>query len=151
MSIKVTKKDGTTEKFERAKIVNACKSAGASHEIADRVGMEIQAQVEEGVTTQEIRDLALQKLREVDPQLEASWLNYEKEKAGGSEEAADGEVTEESPESAETTSEEVVESTEVTTDETTAEETTESEETASEETSTKEVSSEENLPKESEV
>ncbi len=134
MSIKVTKKDGTTEKFERAKIVNACKSAGASHEIADRVGMEIQAQVEEGVTTQEIRDLTLQKLREVDPQLEASWLNYEKEKAGGSGEAVDGEVTEESTESAEAT-EEVVESTEATTDE-----------TAAEETSTEEIP-----PKESEV
>lgn len=80
MMIKVIKKDGSIENFQREKIVRACEGCGASREDADMIASEVEEEAYDGIKTSEIRNKILKKLKVIDPNLVKMWIEYEKEK-----------------------------------------------------------------------
>ncbi len=72
----VIKRNNKEEKFNSKKIINACKSAGASEETARRVADEITEEIIK-LHSSKIRDLALQKLESISPEVAKSWKEYD--------------------------------------------------------------------------
>jgi len=60
--VKVVKRDGREEEFVKEKIVVSCYNAGAPLEVAREIAEEISKKVEEGTTTDEIREMVLEEL-----------------------------------------------------------------------------------------
>lgn len=79
--VKVVKRDGTTEPFQRKKIVNACVGAGAPADVAASIADEIKAAARDKMPTSEIRKIVLKKLGKVRPGLVKAYKQYEASKA----------------------------------------------------------------------
>lgn len=80
MAISVTKKSGDKEDFHREKVVESCISCGAPRDVAEKIGDEVKEAVSDGVSTEEIRNMVLQKLGEIRQEWADSWKEYEKTK-----------------------------------------------------------------------
>ena len=72
----VIKRNKELEKFDSKKIINACKAAGTSEEIAKRVASEITDEVSK-LESSKVRELALQKLNSLAPEVANSWKDYD--------------------------------------------------------------------------
>ncbi len=82
--MKVKKRDGSEEDFNPVKIVAAVVRAGASVELADKISKEVEEEFKEKevVSSQEIRDFVLAKLKEMEPPAYENWLRYDKNVKG---------------------------------------------------------------------
>lgn len=80
MEIRVVKKSGESELFQKEKIVKACIGAGASPEVAQKIADDVAKTVRDQIPTSEIRTAILEKLRAENPALEATYLEHEKAK-----------------------------------------------------------------------
>ena len=67
-NLMVIKRNKELEKFNSKKIINACKAAGASEEIAKRVASEITDEFSK-LESSKVRELALQKQNSLHPEL----------------------------------------------------------------------------------
>jgi transcriptional regulator NrdR family protein len=75
-NLKVIKKDDREEKFDPDKIIEACKAAGASDEIAKHIAKEISEELPK-VESSKIRDLVLEKLEKLDLDAHREWLQFD--------------------------------------------------------------------------
>ena len=80
MEIRVVKRSGELEPFRKEKIVRACKGAGASPKVAEKIADEVAKTARDGMSTSEIRTAVLSKLRKENPAWEAAYLKHEKAK-----------------------------------------------------------------------
>lgn len=69
----IAKADGTTEPFDPQKLVNSLRRAGAKQEIAEEVSRDIEKELWEGISTQEIYSRAFAKLREARHEIAARY------------------------------------------------------------------------------
>lgn len=76
INLVVIKRNNEKEKFNSKKIINACKAAGASDELARQVASEITDEFSK-VPSSRIRELALQKLESQAPEVANSWREYD--------------------------------------------------------------------------
>jgi transcriptional regulator NrdR family protein len=76
----VVKKSGKLEPFQREKIVRACKGAGATPKVAEKIAVEIAKTAHDKITASEIRTAVLSRLRKENPAWEAAYLEHEKTK-----------------------------------------------------------------------
>ena len=74
--IKVIKKDGSLVEFDPKKIYNACISAGASEEIADKVTKLVVEDLHK-VKSKDVREKALNRLKELDKDAADNWIKYD--------------------------------------------------------------------------
>lgn len=72
----VIKKNEEEEKFNSKKIINACKAARASEEIAKQVASEITDEFLK-LKSSRIRESALQKLDSLAPEVANSWREFD--------------------------------------------------------------------------
>lgn len=80
---KVTKKDGTQEDFDRAKLVNGLVAAGATQEEAEKVAGEVEAWLpsvaqDGAVMSSDIRSKGLEVLGQVNPDVAAKFGSFQK-------------------------------------------------------------------------
>ena len=68
--------DGSSEDFDKEKIVKACINAGATEKDAREIAEEVSRKVEDGVTTREIRSMVLDMLEERNPEWRDNWEFY---------------------------------------------------------------------------
>jgi len=80
MKVMVVKRSGKLEPFQREKIVEACKGAGATAKVAEKIADEVAKTVRDKITTRELRTVVLSKLRKENPAWEAAYLKHEKAK-----------------------------------------------------------------------
>jgi len=81
--VKVEKKDGRLEDFDRGKISRGIVASGASQEVADAVAAEVEtwasnAAVERNIATAEIRGKVLELLHAQDPAAATNFEQYQK-------------------------------------------------------------------------
>jgi len=76
----VVKKSGKLEPFQKEKIVRACKGAGATAKVAEKIADEIAKTAHDKITTSEIRAAVLSKLKKENPAWEAAYLKHERAK-----------------------------------------------------------------------
>ncbi len=76
----ITKKDGSTEEFDKEKIKTSCLNAGIAPDDAENIANEIANLAHEEMTTQEIRVLILSRLRKIDRSCVEKWIDFEKNK-----------------------------------------------------------------------
>lgn len=62
---RMKKRSGELQEFDRRKLVESMKRAGASEQVAEQIAAKAQTQVAEGATTIELRKLAADELRKV--------------------------------------------------------------------------------------
>ncbi|MEJ2281441.1 MAG: restriction endonuclease [Candidatus Bathyarchaeota archaeon] len=67
LSIYVTKADGTTQLFEREKVVNTCLRMGATRTVAELVATKIESKIYNGVDTRRILQMIFRYLRKHKP------------------------------------------------------------------------------------
>lgn len=72
----VIKKDGSSEKFDKNKIVNGCKKAGASDAVAKKVANAVAKKVKDGITTTEIGGMVIAELHHLDHKVSAAFGEY---------------------------------------------------------------------------
>lgn len=78
--MRVVKKDGSIEEFDKEKIKGSCLKAGAAPDVAEKIANEIENLVYEEMSTEEIRVLVLSRLRKADRSCVDKWMDYEKNK-----------------------------------------------------------------------
>ena len=78
--VKVVKRSGTTEPFQRLKVVKSCTAAGAPADVAARIGDEIEKIPRDEMPTSEIRAAVLEKLRVIRPEWAKAWEEYDAKK-----------------------------------------------------------------------
>jgi len=76
--VKVRKRNGRTEDFIREKVVVSCVKAGAPVETAREIAKKVEGKVHENMSTEDIRKVCLQALREKNPDWEKRWQAYDK-------------------------------------------------------------------------
>jgi len=76
----ITKKDGSTEDFDKEKLKASCLNTGVAPDDAENIANEIANLAHEEMTTQEIRVLILSRLRKIDRSCVEKWIDYEKNK-----------------------------------------------------------------------
>jgi transcriptional regulator NrdR family protein len=76
----VMKKSGKLEPFQKEKIVRACKGAGATAKVAEKIADEIAKTAHDKITTSEIRTAVLSKLKKKNPAWETAYLEHERTK-----------------------------------------------------------------------
>lgn len=76
VNLVVIKRNNEEEKFNSKKIINACKAAGASEEIAKQIASEITDEFSK-LQSSRIRELALEKLESLAPEVANSWKEYD--------------------------------------------------------------------------
>jgi transcriptional regulator NrdR family protein len=74
--IEVIKKDGTVVEFDKKKIFDACKSAGATDEIAEKVTNLVVNDLHK-IQSKTIREKTLKRLKELDKQVAENWLKFD--------------------------------------------------------------------------
>jgi len=74
--IKLVKKDGSVVDFDPKKIFDACKSAGASKEIAEKVTNLVIEDLHK-FKTKTIREKTLKRLKELDNDAADNWIKYD--------------------------------------------------------------------------
>ena len=67
MSVYVTKADGTKQLFDKGKIVRTCVRMGATKDIAETIGEEIETKIYDGIETKKILQLIFRHLRKHKP------------------------------------------------------------------------------------
>ncbi|KXA99407.1 hypothetical protein AKJ48_04060 [candidate division MSBL1 archaeon SCGC-AAA261O19] len=80
MATNVVKKSGEKEPFEHKKIVDSILTTGAPPDVAAQIADEVEEAVEEEVSTEQIRNMVLQKLGNIKQEWVDSWKEYEKTK-----------------------------------------------------------------------
>jgi len=80
MKVMVVKRSGKLEPFQKEKIVMACKGAGATPKVAEKIADEVAKTVRDKITTRELRTAVLSRLRKENPAWEAAYLEHEKAK-----------------------------------------------------------------------
>lgn len=76
VDLKVIKKDGKIVDFDKEKIIEACKSAGASDDVAEKVAKKVTEELPK-IKSSKIRELALKELEKLDPEASKSWIQYD--------------------------------------------------------------------------
>lgn len=76
--VKIVKRDGSTEEFNKEKIYESCKAAGASEEVSRDIAEEVAKLVEDGTTTDQIRRMVLARLAQRAPEAADSWRFYDR-------------------------------------------------------------------------
>ena len=76
--LKIIKRDGRKEEFNKEKIYKACLATGASEESARDIAEEVSKNVKEGMTTDEIRRMVLTKLSKADEDATEAWRFYDR-------------------------------------------------------------------------
>jgi 2-phosphoglycerate kinase len=77
MEIHVTKKTGVFEPFQREKLVKSCMNVGASLEVAEKVADEVAKNIQNNISTSEIRALVLTSLSNENPAWVMKYMEYE--------------------------------------------------------------------------
>lgn len=77
MEIHVTKKTGVLEPFQREKLIKSCINAGASLEVAEKVADEVAKNIQNDISTSEIRALVLSSLSNENPAWVMKYMEYE--------------------------------------------------------------------------
>lgn len=77
MAVQVVKKDGSTEPFQRQKIVHACTSVGAPVDVAASIADEIEKAARDQMPTSEIRSMVLERLGKIKQEWVKNWEQYE--------------------------------------------------------------------------
>jgi len=80
MKVMVVKRSGKLEPFQKEKIVMACKGAGVTAKVAEKIADEIAKTAHDKITTGELRTAVLSKLRKENPAWEAAYLEHERTK-----------------------------------------------------------------------
>jgi len=76
VDLKVVKKNGKVEKFNKERIVEACKAAGASEEVAKEVADKVAKEVYK-ISSSTIRELQLKYLEKLDPEASKNMIQYD--------------------------------------------------------------------------
>lgn len=79
--IKVVKKDGSVEPFSMVKIIDSCRSIGISTELAEKIAEKVSNEVHK-VESSYIRELILDILKKIDPELAKKKIQYDIRKRG---------------------------------------------------------------------
>ena len=74
--LKVIKKDGKIVDFDKQKIVEACKNAGASKEVAEKVADKVTEELPK-IKSSKIRELTLKELEKLDSEAAKAWIQYD--------------------------------------------------------------------------
>jgi transcriptional regulator NrdR family protein len=86
MEIKVTKRDGSTEKFEEEKIARVVAAAGLepgkAHEFAEKIAKWVKHRNKRTVSSLEIRDRVIKELKKTDDYAANLFVWYQKTKDG---------------------------------------------------------------------
>ena len=76
--VKIVKRDGRLEEFDKEKVYRSCLDAGAPEEIARDIAEEVAGKVREGSTTDEIRRMVLSRLSQSAPDAAEAWRFYDR-------------------------------------------------------------------------
>jgi transcriptional regulator NrdR family protein len=76
--MKVRKKDGRLEDFDKNKIIKGCKRAGASPKISSEIANVVNSESYDGISTAEIRTLVLKELERKDRKTAMEFRNFKK-------------------------------------------------------------------------
>jgi transcriptional regulator NrdR family protein len=76
--VKVKKRSGATQDFDKAKLKASVKKAGAKEEHATKVADNLASKVKEGTMTVEIRRWCITELRPLDPKVAKAYETFEK-------------------------------------------------------------------------
>jgi len=76
--VKVIKRDGRKEEFDKNKIIESCMKAGATREAAEEIASKVEKQVKEGTHTAEIRRIVLTELGKKNPEWRDNWVYYDR-------------------------------------------------------------------------
>jgi len=72
----VTKKDGSKQRFSKAKLARGCKKAGAKPAVAKKVANAVAKKVKNGMRTRAIGLIVIRELRKHDKKAAASFAKY---------------------------------------------------------------------------
>jgi len=72
----VTKKDGSLQEFNKIKISEACKKAGASDDVAKQVTDIVAKKVEDSMDTKQIGEMVIEELNKLDETAGKSFEEY---------------------------------------------------------------------------
>ena len=78
--LKVIKNDGKLVDYKPEKIFDACISAGASKGVADKVSKLVTREIQL-IESDKLRDIVLNKLKELDKDVANNWIKYDLENA----------------------------------------------------------------------
>jgi len=76
--MKVRKKDGRLENFDKNKIVKSCEKAGTSAKVASDIAHVVSNQVYDGISTSEIRVMVLRELDRKDRKAATAFKEFKK-------------------------------------------------------------------------
>jgi transcriptional regulator NrdR family protein len=76
VDLKVKKKNGSLEDYDPEKIIEACKSAGADEEVAERIAEEVSKELPK-IPSSKIRRLILEKLNSISPEVGNSMKKFD--------------------------------------------------------------------------
>jgi transcriptional regulator NrdR family protein len=76
--MKVKKRDGKLEEFDKNKIIRVCKRAGASEKEANDAVESINNEIYDGISTEEIRLLVLRELHRRNERAAFAFRDYKK-------------------------------------------------------------------------
>jgi transcriptional regulator NrdR family protein len=76
VNLKVVKKDGKVEDFDKKRIYEACKAAGASDEVAEEVTEKVIKEIHK-VASSTIRELQLKYLEKLDPEASKKMIQFD--------------------------------------------------------------------------
>jgi transcriptional regulator NrdR family protein len=77
---KVKKRSGVMQQFDKSKLKNSLKKAGAKEEHATKVADKIASKAKEGTTTVEIWEWSVAELKPLDPKAAKAYESYKKPK-----------------------------------------------------------------------
>jgi len=77
--VTIRKKDGSTEQFQRVKIIVAIRRAGGDEETAKKVADAIEMRAKDGITTKEIRKILIPLLQKMDRKAAGAYMSHKKE------------------------------------------------------------------------
>lgn len=76
--MKVKKRDGRLEDFDKNKIIEGCKKSGASEEEANDIVESLNNEIYDGISTEEIRLLVLRELHKRNERAAYEFRDYKK-------------------------------------------------------------------------
>lgn len=76
--MKVKKRDGKLENFDKSKIIRSCKKVGVKEGLAKDIANIVETEIYDGITTTEIRAFVLKELERKDSKAAINFRNYRK-------------------------------------------------------------------------
>jgi len=76
--MKVKKKDGKLEDFNKNKIIKGCKKAGTSTKLANEIATAVRNKIYDGISTSEIRAIVLRELERKDKKSAMEFRSFKK-------------------------------------------------------------------------